>query len=90
MNGQKMVRFHGLFVGIESIIMAQVIQKSIDNITVKLVVDKSYSTKNENVIKERIVSQLGSVNVNFKYVEEIKKTSAGKFKAVISNIGNAE
>jgi phenylacetate-CoA ligase len=90
LNGQKMVRFHGIFVGINAIIMAQVIQNTIDNITIKLVVDESYSTYNESVIKERIVSQLGRVNVNFKYVEEIKKTSAGKFKAVISNIGNAE
>jgi phenylacetate-CoA ligase len=62
-DGQKMVRFHGVFVGIESIIMAQIIQDSIEDLTVKLVVEESY---------------------------EIQKTEAGKFKAVISNLKDAE
>ena len=90
LDGQKMVRFHGVFVGIESIIMAQVVQDSLENLTVKLVVEESYASSNEGVIKKRIQSQLGAVSVNFVYVDEIQKTQAGKFKAVISNLENAE
>ena len=37
---------------------------------------------------ERIQSQLGEVKVDFSYVEEIEKTTNGKFKAVISYLNN--
>ena len=89
LQGQKMVRFHGIFVGIPSIIMAQVIQNTIENITLKLVVDALYMKEHEQLMVQRIQSQLGEVQVDFLYVEEIEKTKNGKFKAVISNLVNA-
>jgi phenylacetate-CoA ligase len=88
LQGQKMVRFHGIFVGIPSIIMAQVIQNSLERMTLKLVVDNSYTNTQEAVMIQRIQSQLGAVKVDFEYVEEIEKTKNGKFKAVISNLVN--
>jgi len=87
-SGQKMVRFHGVFVGIPSIIMAQVIQNSVETILIKLVVDTFYKSKNEQLIVRRIKSQLGELNISFLYVKEIEKTKNGKFKAVISTIKN--
>lgn len=87
-NGQKMVRFHGVFVGISSIIMAQVIQQRIDQIEIKLVVENSYNINSEKVMMGRIKSQLGEVLINFRYVKEIEKTTNGKYKAVISNLKN--
>lgn len=87
-NGQKMVRFHGIFVGIPSIIMAQVIQQTLNQIEIKLVVEKSYETNSEMVMINRIKSQLGEVQINFRYVKEIEKTINGKYKAVISNLKN--
>ena len=87
-DGKKMVRFHSVFIGIPSIIMAQVIQETLNDIVIKLVVDKAYQLVNEAVIIKRIESQLGKVAIKFLYVKEIKKTKNGKFKAVISNITN--
>lgn len=87
-DGQKMVRFHGIFVGIQAIIMAQVIQNSLQHILIKLVVDSDFTKNNEQLIVQRIQSQLGEVNVDFLYVQEIEKTKAGKYKAVISNVDN--
>ncbi|WP_372795644.1 phenylacetate--CoA ligase family protein [Lutibacter sp.] len=87
-KGQKMVRFHGIFVGIPSIIMAQVIQKTLNQIEIKLVVENSYETNFEKVMIDRIKSQLGEVLINFSYVNEIEKTTNGKYKAVISNLKN--
>ena len=85
-DGRKMVRFHSVFIGIQSIIMAQVIQHSLQNLTIKLVVDSSYSFKNEKTMVNRIKSQLGGVTVEFLYVEAIEKMNNGKYKAVISEI----
>lgn len=85
-DGQKMVRFHGVFTGIESVMMAQLIQKSLRLILIKLVVDDSYSIESELEMVKRLKSQLGEVEVSFKYVDEIDKDKNGKYKAVISNL----
>jgi phenylacetate-CoA ligase len=87
-NGQKMVRFHSVFVGISSIVMAQVEQHSYKNIVVNLVVDNNYLKTNEELMIARIKSQLGEMKVEFNYVSEIERTKAGKFKAVISYLEN--
>ncbi|MCF6168399.1 hypothetical protein [Lutibacter sp.] len=86
-DGQKMVRFHSIFIDIKAIIMAQIIQNSYTQLTIKLVVDNSYEKAiNEKTMLERIKSQLGEVTVSFLYVNTIAKTVNGKFKAVISTI----
>jgi phenylacetate-CoA ligase len=87
-NGQQMVRFHGVFINIPYLVMSQVIQLSLEKIIVKLVVEKSFDTNNEKLIKQRITSQLGDLNIIFDYVSEIERTKNGKFKAVISNLRN--
>tara|TARA_R110001583_G_scaffold145875_1_gene297879 strand:- start:1244 stop:2617 length:1374 start_codon:yes stop_codon:yes gene_type:complete len=88
-NGQQMVRFHGVFLNIKALIMAQVIQQTAELIIIKLVVENNFDINNEQLIKERIISQLGAINIIFEYVSEIEKTKNGKFKAVISNLNNA-
>ncbi|WP_457611475.1 phenylacetate--CoA ligase family protein [Lutibacter sp.] len=86
-DGQKMVRFHSVFIDIQSIIMAQIIQNSYTQLAIKLVVDNSYvKAKNEKIMLERIKSQLGEITIQFLYVDAIKKTVSGKYKAVISTI----
>ncbi|SNR36451.1 phenylacetate--CoA ligase family protein [Lutibacter flavus] len=87
-NGQQMVRFHSVFINIPYLVMSQVIQLSLEEIIVKLVVEKSFDTNNEKLIKQRITSQLGGLSIIFEYVLEIERTKNGKFKAVISNLRN--
>jgi phenylacetate-CoA ligase len=85
-DGRKMVRFHGLFVDLTGLITAQIIQHAIENIEIKLVVDKEFDKKNEAVVKNRLFSQLGNINVKISYVNDIPKTENGKIKAVISYV----
>lgn len=85
-DGRKMVRFHGLFIDINGLIMAQIIQHSIENIEIKLVVDTDYTSESEKIISHRLYSQLGSVNATYTYVEDLPKTNNGKIKAVISYV----
>jgi len=83
-DGQKMVRFHGLFVNIPLLKSAQVIQKSLDDIQINLMVEDGFDKSNERLIAQRLISQLGEQNVFFNYLKEIPKSKNGKFKAVIS------
>ena len=83
-KGQKMVRFHGIFVDIPSIKMAQIVQHRINLIEIKLVTNSCYHKKHEKVMIDRIQSQLGKINVKFTYINEIERTKNGKFRAVIS------
>ncbi len=85
-DGRKMVRFHGLFINLEGLKSAQIIQHSIENIEIKLVVHTNFNKKSETIITKRLESQLGKLNVTFTYVTNLPRTKNGKIKAVISNL----
>ncbi|PHR74583.1 MAG: hypothetical protein COA67_00470 [Lutibacter sp.] len=87
-DGQKMVRFHALFIGIEDLIVSQVIQEEKKLIVINLVVDTNYNKNSENIISTRLKSQLGNVQIKFNYLKNIPKAANGKFKAVISHLKN--
>ena len=89
-DGREMVRFHGVFINIEGLIMAQVLQISYTQIVIKLVVDSTYNVNSEKQIIKRIKSQLSDINVTIKYVEALGNTKNGKYKAVISKLNNGQ
>lgn len=88
-DGRQMVRFHGLYIDISGLIAGQLIQHDLRRYTIKLQIDKERFDRpgSENLIKYRIISQLGEVSVKFEYPENIPTGPNGKFKAVISEIG---
>ncbi len=85
-DGRKMVRFHGLFVDIPKLMVAQLIQNSIENYTINIVVEKDFSKEQELEMKKRLCSQVGEVSVTFNYLKDIPRNSNGKFRAVISKV----
>lgn len=86
-DGREMVRFHSIFNGLNSVAQAQVIQHTIGEIIIKAVpTNKAITAEEKQLMKNRIVSQLGEVNVIFEEVLEIPLTANGKFKAVISTV----
>jgi phenylacetate-CoA ligase len=85
-DGRKMVRFHGVYLGIPKIAEGQVIQHSLDKIELKLVVDQDLTSQEMETIKNRVLSQLGELEVIITKVDEIPRTEGGKFKAVISHL----
>lgn len=87
-DGRIMVRFHGLFIDIPHLIAAQITQHSLDDFSIKLVVEKEFNKLHEQTIKNRLMTQLEEVTVHFIYVNEIPKNNNGKFQAVISNLKN--
>lgn len=85
-DGREMVRFHGLFVGLPNIIEGQVIQESLDKIRLRIVTSEGYSEKDKNELEKRVKDRLGPVMVEIEKVNQIERTSRGKFRAVISRI----
>jgi phenylacetate-CoA ligase len=66
----------------------QVIQKKIDEIEIKIVPDDTFNEKNLNIIKQIILEKSKVWNIKFRLVDEIKRTNAGKYKFIISNVKN--
>ncbi len=85
-DGRKMVRFHSVFNGLKTVKQAQVIQESLNDIIVKVVPAGKVSAEEQKIIQERIISQLGEVNVMIEEVESISLSTNGKFKAVVSKL----
>jgi len=85
-DGRELVRFHSVFNGMKSVRQAQVIQEDAENITIKIVADEKLDSKEEQIMRERIISQLGDINIRFECVENIPLNKNGKFQAVMSKI----
>jgi phenylacetate-CoA ligase len=89
-DGREMVRFHSIFNGLNSVRQAQVIQENIDSIIIKIVPDGKLDNKEKQIMQERIISQLGEMNIYFDCVENIQLNNNGKFQAVISKVNRSK
>jgi phenylacetate-coenzyme A ligase PaaK-like adenylate-forming protein len=85
-DGREMVRFHGIFVGLPKIRQGQVVQKSLSDFTLRLVVDHGFDDGDRHTIQERMKHRLGKINLTFEYVDRIESTERGKMRAVISHV----
>lgn len=86
-DGRQLVRFHGVFVNQPHVLEGQIVQESIDNIRVKVVVTDSFNENDILDIRHRVHQRLGpSVRVAVEPVANIPRTKAGKFQAVVSRI----
>ncbi len=83
-DGREMVRFHNVFNGLKAVKQAQVIQENIEALTINVVVTNTLSKEDKALIKKRIESQLGAIDIIIKEVNEIPLNKNGKFQAVIS------
>lgn len=84
-DGRLMVRFHGIFYDIPSIIEGQLIQHKIDDFELKIVADEIKRSE-VDLMKKRIISQVGPVKITVNKVNKIERSMNGKFKPVISNV----
>ena len=65
----------------------QVVQEKLDTIVIKIVPEYDFDEKQLDTIREIIRERSEGWNVEFKFVDEIKRTGAGKYKFIINNIG---
>ena len=84
-EGTKIMRFDYIFKDTHSIKECQVVQHKLGEITLRIVKRDSYTQYTEKSLMESIHSIISpTIRVEFEYVNEIERTKAGKFKAVVS------
>lgn len=92
-NGKILVVhfFTGLFEFVQEVKNFQVVQSSLNEITIRIVKEKTYCLRNEKYILKEIQRYVGDeVKLNLQYVEEIEKTRTGKRRLFISQIKKNE
>ncbi len=85
-DGREMVRFHGVFVDLPSVIEGQIVQHDLYSFEINVVTTDNFSKEEANTIRNRMISQLGDVTVEIQRLERIPRNANGKFQAVISHV----
>ena len=65
----------------------QVVQEKLDRIAIKIVPEDDFDDKQLDKIREIVRERSEGWNVEFKFVDTIERTGAGKYKFIINNIG---
>lgn len=88
-EGRKILRFDYIFKDTQNIRDAQVVQKKLGSISLRIVRRPAYSLADEEILIKEIKSKVSSgLVVEFEYVDEIEREQNGKIRAVKSLIGN--
>lgn len=89
-EGNKIRRLDYLFKNTKSIFEAQIVQKELGSIIIRIVKRSSYNKeKMEKKLRNEVKSKISeSLKVYFEYVNEIERENTGKFRAVKSLLDN--
>jgi len=81
------LNFNNLMSDVEGIDQYQVVQQTMDNVVVKIVKNKVFTSVSEERLRSGLTQLLGNdVHVKVEYVENIEVSSSGKRRYVISDI----
>ena len=67
----------------------QVVQKSIEDIQINIVKEPGFNEETLEKIKQLILTKSPNWNIEFVFVDEIKRTGAGKYKFIMNEMLNA-
>jgi phenylacetate-CoA ligase len=88
-EGRKILRFDYIFKDTANVRNAQVVQKELGGIDLRIVRRPTYSQTDEELLKKEIRNRISStLSVNFEYVNEIEREANGKIRAVRSLVRN--
>jgi phenylacetate-CoA ligase len=85
-DGRAVLRFDTVFKGIETIREAQVEQRAIGDFVIRVVPTPEFSSKDRELLLHNMRSHVGEATTAVELVERIPRTSAGKFRPVISSV----
>ena len=78
--------------GIEHLLFAQIVQKNIQSFTLNLVVDKHFSTEDEQQVRKNITKRIGKdacFDIAYISEDQIIRSKSGKFKLIVSKLEGA-
>ena len=76
-----------MFGKINGVIEFQVIQKSLENIVVKIVADENFDEKQLDTMRSIVKNKSERWDLEFKFVDQIERTKAGKYKFIVNEVG---
>jgi phenylacetate-CoA ligase len=85
-DGRHVGRLDPVFKAHLPVIEAQIIQETLDNVTVRFIPASDFQPKDGQSIIERIQARMGNIHVRLEPVSELPREANGKFRAVISHI----
>lgn len=85
-EGRFVGRLDPVFKGLGSIRESQIIQESLTRIVVRIVREPDYTEQVGHALVAALRERLGNVDLVLEYVDAIPRTSAGKFRSVISMV----
>jgi phenylacetate-CoA ligase len=68
----------------------QVVQNTVEEIEIKLVIEDDFDAGQLDKIRSIILSKSSKWNIQFKFVDKIERTGAGKYKFIINNVKDDE
>lgn len=89
-DGKRVGRLDPVFKSSLPIVEAQIIQESLSAISVRYVPASDFNSNVLPSLAERIRERMGDVAVSFDEVDEIPRTSRGKFRAVLCKLSDSE
>ena len=86
-DGRFVGRLDHLFKSSLNVAEAQLVQKTTDKLTIRLVKRPGYSKEDEGAILEEAHDRLGSsIQIELDYVDRIPRESSGKLRFIVSEI----
>ncbi len=85
-DGRRIGRLDPVFKADMPIVEAQIIQESLDRVRIKYVPAEGYTAATGEMIAQRLRERMGEVDVTLEAVAEVPRSTAGKFRAVISQV----
>ncbi|MGQ9847592.1 MAG: hypothetical protein ACUVQP_08865 [Bacteroidales bacterium] len=90
-DGTKIGRLDHVFKNLVNIREAQIYQKSLNEIALKVVKGKDYTKQDEIILLEEFRKRVGNeIKISIDYVEQIERSKSGKLRFVISGIKEAK
>lgn len=85
-DGRRFSRLGLVFKDIKGIVESQIIQNDYDKFIIRIVPGKDYIEAAGRNVATNLAQRVGKADIRVEIVDQIERTSAGKFKAVICNL----
>lgn len=85
-DGREVGRLDPVFKSDIPVSEAQIVQTSLDEVTLRVVPEAGFGPQTEADLSGRLRDRMGDVRISFELVPEIPRTSRGKFRAVVCEL----
>lgn len=79
--------FTHIFWEVKGVREFQVIQRSMENLLIKIVADEDFNEKQFDTIRSIIKRRSERWIIEFKFVDQVERTKAGKYKFIVNEVG---